>query len=150
MSRPSAVSTTPTDGCATDPARDPSRWWPIGQRDTSRAVHGACGAGVPVSGYELREPDRLPDLAAGSELAHVGLEVEHRHPVDGLKGLHCDRQVADLQQTADRNPEPVGTALGVLRPWATPSCHADAELRSARPRGAGWSDALGGGPASSN
>ena len=91
-----------------------------------------------------------PTWATGSELAHVGLEVEHRHPVDGIEGLHCDRQVADLQQTADRTPEPVGTALGVLRPWATPSCHADAELRSARPRGACWSDALGGGPASSN
>ena len=43
------------------------------------------GRVLPVLGHELRRPRRLAHLAPGPELGQVGLDVEHRGPVDGVE-----------------------------------------------------------------
>ncbi len=70
---------------------------------------------LPVARHQLGGPGWLANLAARSEFTHVGFDVEHRSPVDGVKPLHLDGQWLHGNEAADCNANPVGPVLPPLR-----------------------------------
>ena len=65
--------------------------------------------------HELVGPGGLAPLAARRELAHAGLDVEHRRAVDRIESAYAGVVPSLAEQLADRYAEAVRPRLGALR-----------------------------------
>ena len=74
----------------------------------------ASAAVSEVVGHDLVDPAGLADLAARTELPHVGLDVEHRRAVDRIEPLHAHARARHREQPAGRGADAVRATLATL------------------------------------
>src|SRR5204863_8271206 len=92
----------------------PLRHCPSAGRGRSRRSRRRTVLRLPVLAHELAGPRRLEDGAPGGELDDVGLDVEHRGPVDGVESPHPELEAVDLDELAHADTDAVGPGLRPL------------------------------------
>ena len=102
-------------------------WRHRGRLHAHSSRHGGGPAGSVVALHQLGGPARLADVVARRlELAHVGLDVEHRRTVDGVETPHLQVEAID-PRSAGRSRRPAGSGASwpagrTCPPRATPGC----------------------------